>query len=382
MINSRYLINYFVILLIVLSGNVYFSLKYPKETRYILILSALIMLVYSIIGKGQRFSKTSLRSLLILEFLITINFLLNTQNGVNLKNLLFMIILLISVFIIKERIEINSFKISYVKIMGWACIISLTCYFLSGVLSLSQFPFYKEELLGVDIFKYTFYHNWGWGIGTTRNSGMFWEPGAFQCYINLAILFLIFDKDKILNNKIGYYIIFIFTLITTQSTTGYIVFGLIILYTILTSRIKVKNVIARILLVILSILGVLYFMNSEVVNNKFNKDNASYTVRSNDLEQSLNLIGASPILGTGYLSDKLFVEIKDKGIEKNSNGLLAFIIQFGIITAAFYLGLLYRGIQKFFCVKLIDTTFIFLTFIIMFSSEPIILYPIWIYFLF
>ena len=85
----------------------------------------------------------------------------------------------------------------------------------------SSFPFYRVELLGTDVFKYSFYHCWGYGIGTTRNAGMFWEPGAFQCYINLALVILFFDKNKEeYNGKKFKLIIFIITLLTTQSTTG------------------------------------------------------------------------------------------------------------------------------------------------------------------
>ncbi|WP_257129271.1 O-antigen ligase family protein [Bacillus toyonensis] len=382
MIKSRYLINYFIILLIVLSGNVFFSLKYPKETRIILIVSTLLVLLYTIISKNFKFSKIGLSKLLIFKFLITLNFLFNTQNGISLNDLLFILILMFSVFILKEKIELNTFKISYVSIMKWICITSLVCYFLSEFLPINQFPFYKEDLLGTDVFRYSFYHSWGWGIGTERNPGMFWEPGAFQCYINLAILFLIFDGDNNFPKKKNYYFIFICTLITTQSTTGYIIAGLIFLYASITLKIKVKKGLIKIFLIAFSIIGVMYFINTDVVSDKFNRDNSSYSVRTNDLEQSLDMIKESPILGVGYLSDKQYVEQKNRNIEKNSNGLLIFIIQFGIAVFIIYLLLLYKGIKEFFTVKFMDAMFILLIFMIMFSSEPIVLYPIWIYFLF
>ncbi len=386
MIKSRYLVNYFVTLLMVLSGNVYFSLKYPKETRIIFILSTLIVLMFNIINKNKNieFSKIGLRRLFILLTLIALNFLFNIQNGISLKNLLFILVIISCVYILKERIELNVFKVSYVNIMKWVCIISLVCYFIFilGMLPKNRFPFYREDLLGTDIFMYTFYHSWGWGIGTLRNSGMFWEPGAFQCYINLAILFLIFDHDNNFPNKINYYLIFIVTLITTQSTTGYIIIGLILLYATLTLKIKTKNRIATIFLIVLSISGAIYFVNNDIISEKLNQDNSSYSVRSNDLKQSIDIIKESPVLGVGYLSDKQYLEQKNRDIEKNSNGLLIFIIQFGIVVSIVYVTFLYKGIKEFFNVKFMDATFIFLVFMIMFSSEPIVLYPLWVYFLF
>lgn len=383
MIKSNYIINYFIILLIVLSGNVYFSLAHPKESRYILIASTLILLLYNLLNKTLVFRKKSLVKLLILLCLIATNFLFNTQNGINIKDLFFLIAIISSVYVLKERIGIDSFKTSYIYIMKWACIVSLVCYYLSilNILSINQFPFYTENMLGSYVFKYTFYHSWGWGIGTTRNPGMFWEPGAFQCYINLAILFLVFDKSNNIQHKTSSYIIFIIALVSTQSTTGYIIMGLVILYAVLTLKIKIKNKIVRVLLIFISILSVIYFINNDVVSDKFNEDNSSYLVRNNDLKQSLNMIKDSPIFGVGYLSDKQYSEQKLKNIEKNSNGILIFIIQFGLITFMFYLALLYRGIKKMFSVKFMDAIFILIILMIMFSTEAIVLYPIWLYLL-
>ncbi|MCM2535837.1 O-antigen ligase family protein [Neobacillus pocheonensis] len=382
MIKSKHLINYFILLLIVTSGSVFFTLRYSKETRRLLMISALLVLLYNIIRKNVKFNKMSISKLLLLITLMSASFLVNTQNGIDTKNLLLITSVMASVFILKEGIRPNIFKVSYVKIMLWICIISLVCYALSSIIPISKFPFYHEEQLGVDVFRYTFYHSWGWGIGTLRNPGIFWEPGVFECYINLAILFLIFDRDNSIANKKYYYLIFISTLITTQSTTGYIIAGLILLYATLTFKIAVKNNIIRIFIVVFSILGVLFFINSNVVSDKFNQDNGSYSARTADLTQSLDMIKESPILGIGYLSDKQILEQQIRNIEKNSNGLLIFIIQFGLIIFMIYFTFLYKGIKSFFNVKFIDALFILLVIMIMFSSEPLVLYSIWMYFLY
>ena len=63
-----------------------------------------------------------------------------------------------------------------------------------------------------------------------RNAGIFWEPGAFAGYLALAFIFLYLVKDKL--SKIlyaRYMIILSIALLSTLSTTGYIVYPFILL---------------------------------------------------------------------------------------------------------------------------------------------------------
>ncbi len=381
MIKSRYIINYFVLLLLLMSGSVYFSLDYPKETRILLIVSVLTLLLIQIVKNRLIFNKRSLFKLLVFALFISINFLFNIENGLKLNNLLYLIVLMTCVYIIKENVILENVKSSYIQVMKWLCFISIVCYFLSMIISPNIFPFYKEKLLGVDVFYYTFYHSWGWGVGSSRNSSLFWEPGAFQAYINLAILILVFEKDNIVNKR-RYYIVFLIALLTTQSTTGYILTSVIILYAVFTSKIKIRSALIKMIVVILVLVGVIYISNSKVISDKFQEDNTSYIVRNKDLIESVEIIKQYPIQGVGYLSDKQYSILKEKDIAKNSNGLLNFIMQFGLLIFMVYICFLYKGIKSFFKASHPDTLFILMIFLVIFSTEPIVLYPIWIYFLF
>lgn len=63
-----------------------------------------------------------------------------------------------------------------------------------------------------------------------RNQGLFWEPGAYQTFINIAAAIVLFSKN-FENIRMKYTIVFAITIFTTFSTTGYIVFcGLVLLY--------------------------------------------------------------------------------------------------------------------------------------------------------
>lgn len=67
-----------------------------------------------------------------------------------------------------------------------------------------------------------------------RNCGLYTEPGVYQIVLNMTLFLLLFWKDKILNlserkYKKDIFIIFI-TILTCQSTTGYIALLLLILF--------------------------------------------------------------------------------------------------------------------------------------------------------
>lgn len=72
-----------------------------------------------------------------------------------------------------------------------------------------------------------FYDN---SVMTVRNAGICWEPGCYQAFLNLGIFFLLAGsaKEKIKNRAIILFILII-TVITTFSTNGYIIMGILLL---------------------------------------------------------------------------------------------------------------------------------------------------------
>jgi hypothetical protein len=66
-------------------------------------------------------------------------------------------------------------------------------------------------------------------LGVMRNAGFAWEPGPFSIFIVVAIYFNVLRKGLTLRNNQGLKILII-TLFTTQSTTGVVIFFILILY--------------------------------------------------------------------------------------------------------------------------------------------------------
>jgi len=61
------------------------------------------------------------------------------------------------------------------------------------------------------------------GVGTFRNAGIFWEPGAFQVFLNVGFVFGILFGLVTMPT----YFILLITILTANSTTGIVVFGIL-----------------------------------------------------------------------------------------------------------------------------------------------------------
>ena len=68
----------------------------------------------------------------------------------------------------------------------------------------------------------------------TRNAGFAWEPGVFACFMCFAIYFNIMRVGRFRHNKV--FFVFLIALISTQSTTGYVTFALMMIIWVATSR--------------------------------------------------------------------------------------------------------------------------------------------------
>lgn len=98
-----------------------------------------------------------------------------------------------------------------------------------------------------------------------RNCGFAWEPGGFAVYICLAIFINIFlsKSQKKFNKRFW---ILLLALITTQSTTGYIIFIIIMFFYLYQVNFKIVLVALPLLLGILIFLATLPFMTEKIIN--------------------------------------------------------------------------------------------------------------------
>ncbi len=138
--------------------------------------------------------------------------------GDGLKLVLFPIVAMCIAFVLVSFVDFESFKTAFSDVMVFTSLFSIiiTCTYAVCPELIKLFP--KLPVAGADVYsgffgvvKDDFYR--------LRLCGFAWEPGAFQTFINIAILIVGIKKEHRVFKLAVLYI----ALIITLSTTGYIV---------------------------------------------------------------------------------------------------------------------------------------------------------------
>lgn len=154
-------------------------------------------------------------------------------------------------FVYLYKVGFNMFKETYIKVMFYICVISLFFYPLYLIIPPLNSINTVTNAAGNTASNLYLYVSLHPGL---RNCGLFWEPGAFQTFISIALLFEVFnplrDKRKIM--------VFVLTVLTTFSTTGFAALALIFAIYILSSS-KTNNKYSTFFIVLLSVGVFVYF---------------------------------------------------------------------------------------------------------------------------
>lgn len=252
------------------------------------------------------------------------------------------------------------FRSTYFNVIYIISFVSLICLILNylGISMGIQFEKYRTIFVYNSFLHFEKAH-------ILRNCGMFWEPGAFQGYIMLAFLFYINDYKSLWKTHKRKCIILSLALLTTFSTTGYIVYLLYIAYIILASQISfyVKTCVASITL----IFCIYAYHNFDFLGGKIEEqyENAM-NLRNNEVSWSrmgamkidLQQILRHPLVGNGFVMTSRYENLGNK-MAGSGNGFTGAINMLGIPCIAIYLMALYRSLnfnqkkQKIFFISLI-----------------------------
>lgn len=323
-----------ILVLIALSGS---SAFFAYQIGYLVFLPGFLFL--------YRGMKLPLKHIL---FIIAISILVITQNihhtgSPRIFSALLMLSNILTIYFI-SRLVANEFSIIFRKIVSTICIISLV--FWTGLQFSVEF---KEMLLDFAkdlpqlssdekleiIRRGVFYHFYIFTVpigDTLRNSGLFYEPGRFVIFICIALAINLFRNKSQLFDKED--LLYIATIITTFSTTGYYVLILLITTKILISHKKSAYFILSIFIlpVLIWYINTLDFM-WEKVATEFGMD-ATYS-RFAAILYHFEYITQSPIIGWGYHVEEL---------QMSPNGLSLLVVRWGLIFSAVYYYYLYKGI--------------------------------------
>lgn len=215
---------------------------------------------------------------ILIMFLLFINVILTTYIAQEtFKDMAIMLlVLIISTVFILYIDTITLYKI-YNKIIYFIAGYSLLVYILSLTFTkvISAFPLaYDRPGMTVYNLGFTFSHLNEYLI---RNMGIFWEPGAFQSYLVLAILIEILNYNHV--NLIKMFVLFI-ALITTWSTAGIV--NLFILLLILVLEKSKFNLMIKILFILIIMLTIYTFYSILPDNLKYATYGKIYHFLNND----------------------------------------------------------------------------------------------------
>lgn len=220
-----------------------------------------------------------------------------------------------------------------------------------------------------------------------RNQSIFWESGAFQAFLNVSIFLELFIfKDK---KSKKHLFVFIVALLLTKSTTGFIIFIILILLKLIEFKTfdeKIKKILILSLPIVIIISIAFIF---PVIIDKFSQDSLSYVSfvrRINDMFIDIKILLLKPMnflfgLGEEQYIIKFTELLNQTGIgvysqASSSNSITAFAAQYGII-ASIPIYLLY--INGIYSMKKIHIIIAFLALILLcLISENFIMAPFFI----
>jgi hypothetical protein len=364
--------SFFILLLLVSSGN-----PEGRQTKYISLFFLLIisLFYYRYITK-EFFKKVfPVIAIIIILFVVQERVLWFTSWLGNFN-------LCVKIFFAALVIEINreKFIINYFNVIYVISFLSLILMFfdLVGIIK------YLPHTYTVDNRFYYFVYQTRPDF--LRNSGMFWEPGVFSNYLILAILFVLPCLKDI--NKFKFFII-VFTVVTTFSTSGYIILFTIFLFK--TISFNISNIILGILI---SASFYLIYNATPFLSDKISEQSElalsaegemNYT-RLGQLLFDLHYIEKHPFLGNGmhvktrYSDHPVF---QDEDFEVgHGNGFSQFIVSFGCVFVIFYFVSVAKSVSFLYKNNFGYSFFFIFIVILSLQNEPMMTYPFYWGFLF
>jgi hypothetical protein len=252
-------------------------------------------------------------------------------------------------YLVSEKFSFRFFIVVY-----YISVISLVFFIVRNLLNihLPGVPYGTESTTYI-IYTFVEKHHF-------RNCGMFWEPGAFAGILTLCLALNAKDLPTLWRNHRFKCFTVVMALLTTKSTTGYLVLFAIIIYFLV---FFLKNKLVKFFLVpALLLIGIFVYESTDFLKEKIEaqSEKSSNLVRgefSNSRFGSFKLdlpyIKKHPFIGNGlnpvtrYADDPfLMQQMKSGDSLGNANGFSNFLACLGIPFMFFYFLLIFLQISK------------------------------------
>lgn len=284
-------------------------------------------------------------------------------------------------FYIARELDTRRFIKSFVSMMTFIACTSMVIYFfkdfLVGLNILPVISGYKEQQFANFLFSNVRIYP----VSSVRNWGPFWEPGAYQAYIIVSLLFLMFD-DIEFKYKNFMLIIHVITIGTIMSTTGFLAAPFLLIAFFLSQKASNKALLTKIIITLITFGFALWFISSQyfdvIFTNKF--DIGSDIDRIVTVRYGIELFLQKPIFGYSSVYTDKFHEIAGQTFSI-SNTYIANFVVFGLVVGVLSIVLIYRFVKSFKNSDIV-TFLIFVSLIISFSGEKMLYSPIFSFMMF
>ena len=271
---------------------------------------------------------------------------LTLLGSINFVSKLYAAILIAS--LLREKISEVYFRVMYI-----ICLISLFFYVqnLMGIYY-PALEINKESANSLIIF--TQYFEGDYVTGLVRNSGMFWEPGAFAGYIIVAFMLNIRNLDEVWRKHKQKCLILIIALLTTMSTTGYVAFSIVIVY--FTKKIIRSRLVFFWAFFILFGAFFYLYVNSDFLGSKI-ESQYQEALTQDDTDNNFSRFGTivfdwqyiieHPLFGNGLMAETRYAKhlayYDYDDLQAFGNGLTGIIASMGILFFFTFLTAMYRN---------------------------------------
>lgn len=373
------------IILIYISGSIFF-IEYLYPISYIV-----VFVVFYILNLLKNNKKMNSIDVIFITLLIVLNLItLLISNNSDISSYLGFLTALSIAFIVSRLLTKANFVSSYSKIITILSFISVM-FFVFGLLYpeviANNFTLIKGKS-GIDYYN-LYLHVYQYSENASllfnkvyidpRNSSIFSEPGVLQAFININIYFILKNIDYNPRKKIILLIINIVALITTYSITGFFILIFIIIeyfYKLIKyEKYKRKTNILVILIIILIILFVFTLGGLDIILARI----VEYGDNINDFVNAI--ITRTYFYNLSVFKDKIQYLFFGFGYNyfrnPNANSIVEMMITNGLLFSSLLLIYLWYKIKK--CFK---SSTLLLIFLLIFLTEPLLLRPFFLLFLF
>lgn len=297
-------------------------------TRLVLIAAPMILIL--VLGIRNKQISVMVLFLFLGLFFVGINYFLYPDGAFQVLYKIVILVLTIGVYLAatKRNIEINQY---IYKTIVFIATVSLVFYLATdlGKLPIPYSVVYSDYSYRYHDF-FELYFSYHYNEALPRLSGLFWEPGAYQIYLNIALFLHVFERK---NNKFELAILLI-SILFAQSTLGYCIAALLVAVHLSMAGFfnkKSKTVVGAIgLLMALIAACFIVYKKAEATSGI----DGSATLRFLDIVNGLKVFSNHPLIGNGFGNEQEFKALDYFG-RGSSNGLLSYAYMTGLVGLIF-----------------------------------------------